>query len=235
MGFLTIANITGDSKAAGHNGDIELLNVAPPAMLPPQLGKTYTDVQLTKRLDSASPQIQQANVQTTHFPCLAMHLLRSGQFLYADYVFHDATFSSYQQLSNAAGGPQEVVTVAYATVEWQYQPSDDKGSPVGSLQQGNGSSATPAVGGGSSGGSGGHRGLIAAIVIVLLVLGGAAAWYVIRNRRGAARLSPAEYYPDPPGAQFRIGGVPPPVQPGGFPVQPPGPNPAGPDTTTEKE
>ncbi|HEV3124596.1 MAG TPA: hypothetical protein VG266_08465, partial [Candidatus Dormibacteraeota bacterium] len=83
---------------------------------------------------------------------------------------------------------------------------------------------------------GGHGGLIAGIVIVLLLAGAGGAWWYMRSRGSAEPFKAAEYYPDPPGAQLRIGGwTAPPTRTGAPPVDPPRPDVPGTGTTTDPE
>lgn len=130
-GFLQLAGVGGDATDPAHPGAIVLTAVSPDSMLPPAVGTVpLTEITLVKSVDSSSPALLRAVTGAQHFDCAQVEMGPAGDYLYATYAFHDAQFARYAP--SGAQQTSELLTLTYATVDWEYQLRDGSSVATGS-------------------------------------------------------------------------------------------------------
>jgi len=141
-GFLQVAGVVGDATEAPHAGAIVLARASPASMLPPVLGTVpLTEMTLVRPVDPSSAALVRAVASATHFDCAVVEMGPARDYLYATFAFHDAQFATYAP--SGAGQSMELLTLTYATVDWEYQLRD--GTPVATGSGALGSTPSPHV------------------------------------------------------------------------------------------
>jgi len=122
-GFLQVAGVVGDATEAPHAGAIVLTGASPASMLPPVVGTVpLTEMTLVKPVDRSSPALVQAVASAVRFDCAVVEMGPGRDYLYATFAFHDAQFARYAP--TGAEQSVELLTLTYATVDWEYQLRD---------------------------------------------------------------------------------------------------------------
>jgi type VI secretion system secreted protein Hcp len=142
--FLKLGDITGESKADGHVGEIEIMSWSWGAT---QSGSTRSisgstagkvnvqDLTFTKLMDTASPNIKNSVCTGTPFPLATLICEKSGgtakkPVQYLKIKLKDAMVSSYS--CGGSGGSDthvETVTINFSAVETTYTPMNADGTP----------------------------------------------------------------------------------------------------------
>jgi type VI protein secretion system component Hcp len=126
-GFLQVAGVVGDATEAPHAGAVVLTGATPASMLPPVVGTVpLTQMTLVKSVDQSSPALVRAVASATRFDCAVVEMGPARDYLYATFAFHDAQFATYAP--TGTNQSMELLTLTYATVDWEYQLRD--GTPV---------------------------------------------------------------------------------------------------------
>lgn len=139
--------IEGDSRDAGHEGEIEILSAAngiiQPTSSPSSGGSatkekaTFQDMIVTKYTDKASPGLQTALLKGTVIDSVVITFSRpdgqGGKVDYIQYVLNEVNVSSYQLSSSGNGVPLESIGFVFAKYYFVWVPTD----PATGAAQGN--------------------------------------------------------------------------------------------------
>jgi type VI secretion system secreted protein Hcp len=134
--FLKIDGIDGESQQSGHTKELEMdgwsfgetqSGVSSTATGSASGKVTLNEFRFAKRLDSASPKLQQANLNGKHIKWARFTARRAGSeggvpvdYLFVD--FGDLVISSYDVTGTGADGwPQETIAFSYGAIVMTYK------------------------------------------------------------------------------------------------------------------
>jgi type VI secretion system secreted protein Hcp len=138
--LLKLGDIKGESTAARHQGEIEILSWSWGASNPTTVGAgagglsagrvAITDLTLMKVLDSASPKLFELVTRGSHVPKAILTVRKDGgeQFEYLRITLDDVMVSSLQ-FSGASERPSESVGLSFSRVAVEYRPQLPNGAP----------------------------------------------------------------------------------------------------------
>lgn len=138
--FLKLGEIKGDSAAARHEGEIEVLSWSWGASQPAAAGPrttglsagrvSITDVTLMKVLDSATPKLFELVTRGTRVPRAVLTVSKQGgdQFEYFRITLEEVKVSSLQ-LSAASERPSESVGLSFGRMIVEYRSQLRTGEP----------------------------------------------------------------------------------------------------------
>lgn len=146
--YLKIEGIEGESTAAGggHQDWIEIESFAwgssrsgaGTGRTRQRGGATFTDINVVKGVDAASPKLYLACAQGKHFARAEIHFVSSAdpRVPYMVYELENVMITSVS-VSHSAGGdvPVEEVTLNYGKISWEYRPQEER-QPGGSVRAG---------------------------------------------------------------------------------------------------
>ena len=137
--YLKMTDLEGESTAANHEGEIELLafslGVSMPVGPRSTAGSAATekafaqDVNVTKNVDKASPQLVLSTAQGAQFKEAVISVNRTdgagGQVEYVQYKMTDVIISNISQSGGGGGGlPLESLSLNYASILVTYTQTD---------------------------------------------------------------------------------------------------------------
>jgi type VI secretion system secreted protein Hcp len=142
---LHIPNVTGDSTAAPHVGDMEIDSFVWSVATAPVGGgtggvgpPTFSDISISKRVDRATPTLSQKCAAGANLGTVVIYITRArANGLYYDYyrVTLGQAYLTGDSVSGAGNGQplQETLTLHFSTIQWTYTPVDSQGvlqSPI---------------------------------------------------------------------------------------------------------
>jgi type VI secretion system secreted protein Hcp len=139
--FLKIDGIEGESKTKGQEKQIEIMSYSWGGSNPPNIstngglasGKpNVQDLSLVAAMSKASPNLFKAMCEGKHIKKVELFIRKTGEGgkVYLTYTLTDCMISSVQQ-SHSEGSnqnPTESFSIAYAKIEVEYKPQDEKGA-----------------------------------------------------------------------------------------------------------
>jgi type VI secretion system secreted protein Hcp len=135
--FLRIDGISGESQSKDHKGESDVLALAWGAASTPNGKKgCVQDVNITKYVDSASPQLitNAATAAPVAKAVLSMRKSGEGQRDFLTITMTNVKVSSYQAAASSGGASLvENLSLTFDTMEGDYKPQDDKGGLGGSI------------------------------------------------------------------------------------------------------
>lgn len=149
--FLKISSpdIKGESTVDKHTDEIELSSFNLGASMAVTAASTsgsraserasFSDVTVTKGVDSSTPDLAKGVAQGTTFGTAVISINRAdgqgGMVEYLKVTLTDVIISSLQMSgADGAGVAQESASLAYGTIKWEYTPTDPaKGGGLGTI------------------------------------------------------------------------------------------------------
>ncbi len=146
--FLKLGDIKGESLAAGHTDEIEVLSWSWGCS---QTGTTHSgtgggtgtasvqDLSITKYVDKSSPTIVQSCCQGVHMPEAVLTLRKAGGNEPVEYLkitLKEVLISRHSVGSGGADQVAENVTLNFAQFNMEYQPQDNTGAKKGGVVSG---------------------------------------------------------------------------------------------------
>jgi len=143
--FLTVEGITGESKRAGHEGQIPIIAFSFGGTNPSSVGVgsgggtgtvALSSFNITKKTDASSAELFQQMCQGVHFPTAEITMYKSGgeeALAFLGYTFEEVYVDSIQW-SGAEGGdniPMENVTFSFGKVTIEYVEQNPDGTAGG--------------------------------------------------------------------------------------------------------
>ena len=118
--FLRVPGIPGDSTDRFHAGEIELKSSSWGTTLAVGTRPTFVPLGVTKLLDTASPQLEQAAVTRRSFPTMVLSVQRLGEepFDIAVYTFTNASITGFSQKAPVEGFVEESLTIEYGNAQF---------------------------------------------------------------------------------------------------------------------
>jgi type VI secretion system secreted protein Hcp len=140
--FLKIDGIDGESQTKGHEKEIELESFSWGATMPIGTGLTggsgtgkimVTDISVTKKLDSTSPQLLEKLFTGQHTPKVVLTLTKpdgkGGLLNFYKITLEDVLISSYQTGGSSGGDiPIESLSLNFAKITFEYTPQKPDGT-----------------------------------------------------------------------------------------------------------
>ena len=137
---LKLGEIKGESTAARHEGEIDILSwswgASNPRAIAPRTGMSagrvsITDLTLMKVADSATPKLFELVATGAHVPKAVLTVRKGGgdQFEYVRITLEDVIVSALQ-LSGAGERPSESVSLSFGKVTVEYRPQLATGAPA---------------------------------------------------------------------------------------------------------
>ncbi len=139
-------NVVGESTDSEHIGQMEIQSYSHGESQPTSgtssssgartTGKvSIQDFVVTKFLDKASPVLNLACCDGTHYKTITIQLFRatsdgSKPVKYMEYILTDAIISTYRVSASGGDVPTETLAFNFATIKWSYVPQK-KESPGG--------------------------------------------------------------------------------------------------------
>ena len=141
--FLKLGDIKGESQAAGHTEEIEVLSWSWGCS---QTGTTHSgtgggtgtasvqDLSISKYVDKSSPTIVQSCCQGVHMPEAVLTLRKAGGNEPVEYLkitLKEVLVSSHSLGSGGGDQVAENITLNFAQFNMEYQPQDNTGAKKG--------------------------------------------------------------------------------------------------------
>ncbi len=138
--FLKIDGIPGESRAKGHENQIEIHSFSWGATNSGSAARTggaaagkvtFSDFSFAKLLDKSSPLLLQAVATGKRVPTVTLFAVRAGEGSqeYMKITLSDVLISSYQNSgASGGGGPQDSFSVNFAKISFDYKPQKPDGS-----------------------------------------------------------------------------------------------------------
>jgi type VI secretion system secreted protein Hcp len=145
--YLTVDGVQGESRRAGHEGEIELISFSFGASNPSSVGfgsgggvgkVNLSDFNFVKRTDAASAELFKQCCSGKHFPTAKVVLYKAGgeggPLDYLIYEFEEVYVSNIQWSGSEGGDgiPMESVAFSFGKVVVTYNQQSETGAKVGS-------------------------------------------------------------------------------------------------------
>jgi len=146
--YLTVDGVTGESRRAGHEGEIELISFSFGASNPASVGLgrgggvgqvSLSSFNFMKHTDAASAELFKQCCKGKHFPTAKVTLYKAGgeggPLDYLIYEFEEVYVNDIQWSGSEGGDgiPLESVSFAFGKVVVTYNQQDEGGAKVGSF------------------------------------------------------------------------------------------------------
>jgi type VI secretion system secreted protein Hcp len=145
-GFARFEGVDGEATERNHPKWIEIQGFTMAARLPDAGGSgssrrrgsaTFEPIRISKRLDSASPQLEKALATGRVIPSVTLELTSSGKgggAVYYRVELKNVLVTSYQLSARGNAPPAEELTISYTEIKVSYIPTDRKGARKGSIE-----------------------------------------------------------------------------------------------------
>ncbi|HEY7560727.1 MAG TPA: type VI secretion system tube protein Hcp [Gaiellaceae bacterium] len=136
--FLEIDGIEGESAAAKHKGDIDLIGFSFGASMGKQSGVVpgiafLDELYVLAPTSKASPLLWLACASGRHFPTAVLTCCRKTQKGHVDFfrvTLADVTITSYETSADDGEPPVDQLSLRYFRIEVAYQPADASKAPA---------------------------------------------------------------------------------------------------------
>lgn len=133
--FLRVSTLAGESTASGHTGDIDLTGFSWSVASGGGVGSASAGtLNVTKRVDKASPVLMQSVFTATHYSTVTLFVRSQGAnpLEFFKITLTDVVFLGYQNSATVAdGGLNESLSMNFATIKFEYQPQNPDGTANG--------------------------------------------------------------------------------------------------------
>lgn len=131
--YMRINDVTGDVTTKGYEGWILLSSIdnGVSRAIETKVGRVadrdnavpcFQAVELTKKIDLATPKLYQYACEATVMPVVEIHLCSTGKELmpYAKYQLHNVMISSYHESAIGEEHPHEIIVLNFTKIQKSY-------------------------------------------------------------------------------------------------------------------